>query len=84
MRKISMIETLRENGVPMILIYIFCAIFLAIGVAIGVGIWVLIAAVPIWIGSFIFPYTFKWIYALFAGVCLSILSMLFSRTNTGD
>ena len=76
------IETLRENGMPMPLIIIFCVIFMAIGFVIGVGIWVLIAAVPIWIGTFIFPYTFKWIYAVFAGVCLAIIRIVTHRDRT--
>jgi hypothetical protein len=86
-RKIfSTIEILREDGVPMPLIIIFCLVFMAIGFVIGVGIWVLIAALPIWIGTFIFPYTFKWTYALFAGVCLTIIHMVIcpSSTDTED
>ncbi len=68
-------ETLKEKGMPIILICIILPIIFLICFAISIGFWTLVAALPIWIGSLIFSYTFKWIYALFAGVILAVFKM---------
>ena len=61
---------------PIILLVILIPIIVVLCFAVSIGFWTLIAALPIWIGSLIFPYTFKWIYALFAGIILTVFNML--------
>lgn len=57
-----------------------CTILIILAcIAISIGIWTLAAALPIMIGSLIFPYTFKWIYALAAGTVIWFLSLIFKK-----
>jgi len=73
---IEAIKNSKKNNVPVILLVILIPIIIILCFALSIGFWTLVAALPIWIGSLIFPYTFKWIYALFAGVVLTVFSML--------
>lgn len=41
----------------------------------------LLSALGIWVASLCFNFTFKWIYAVGAGIVLMILSSLFSGGN---
>ena len=77
MRKIiEAVKNLKEDGTPFILLIILFPILVILCFAVSIGFWTLVAALPIWIGSFIFPYAFKWIYALFAGIIITVFNML--------
>ena len=76
-------KNLKAKGEPVFLICIVLLILTVIVFALSIGFWMLVAALPIWIGTFIFPYTFKWVYALLAGICLWIVSILVP-SNKGD
>lgn len=57
-----------------------CTILIILAcIAISIGIWTLAAALPIMIGSLIFPYSFKWIYALAVGTVIWFLSLIFKK-----
>lgn len=69
------VKNFKGSGVSLILLGLLILIIVILCFALSIGFWTLVAALPIWIGSLIFPYTFKWIYALFAGVILTVFSM---------
>lgn len=73
---VEAVKNLKGSGVSLILLGFLILIVVILCFALSIGFWMLVAALPIWIGSLIFPYTFKWIYALFAGVILTVFSML--------